>query len=261
MPFAPELGPRIGSGQDNAVFRLLHSAEKPHLREPTGKVLKINHKTAKEHRVRLGDDREAAMSGLLYKKNKYEILQRFLGDFVPKSSFVLGEVVEGRDRRYAEYTIQEEVPQLSLSDLSEEQRQSPYLRQQVSELMNRLRHMYAVLGEVNARTSQGVTLDGKLDLGGVSDHVRAEDIDYVFGEEDAQRVIDENSSPNLLVNPDTLQLYCIDFDQGQWLPGMDEAKQMVFDIADRFDAAALPVGIVALGGMVEQDQLSLFPTA
>lgn len=255
MPFAAELGPRMGSGQDNAVYRLVKPAEKPHLRQPTGLVLKINHKTVKEHRVRLADDREAAMSGLRYKKNKYEILKRFLGDFVPNSSFVLGEVVEGRNRRYAEYTVQEEVPRRSLSDLSEEQRHDPYLAQQVSELMNRLKHMYAVLGEVNARTSQGVTLDGKLDLGGVSDHVRAEDIDHVFGEKDAQKVIDENSSPNLLVNPDTLQLYCIDFDQGQWLSGMDEAKQMVFEIADRFDAVTPPLGSTALGGASVQTEL------
>lgn len=249
----------MGSGQDNAVYQLVNPAEKPHLRRPTGKVLKINHKTAKEHRVRLADDREAAMSGLLYKKNKYDILKRFLGDFVPKSSFVLGEVVEGRARRYAEYTVQEEVPRYSLSDLSDEQRHDPRLIRQVSDLMNRLKHMYAVLGEVNARTSQGVTLDGKLDLGGVSSHVRAEDIDHIFDAEDAQKVIDENSSPNLLVNPDTLQLYCIDFDQGQWLPGMDEAKEMVFEIADRFDADTPVVGSIAVASTVEQGQLPFSP--
>lgn len=245
MPFAPELGPRLGSGQDNAVFQLVWPAEKPHLRPPTGQVLKINHATAPEHRVRLADDREAAMSGLLYKKNKYEILKRFLGDFVPDSSFVLGKVVEGRNERYAEYTVQEEVPRISLSDLSEEQRNDPKLRSQVIDLMNRLRYMYGVLGEANARTSQGVTLDGKLDLGGISDHVRAESIDHIFDDQDATEIINSNSSPNLLVNPDTLQLSCIDFDQGQWLPGMDEAKALAFEIADRHEVLAPAVGKVA----------------
>lgn len=255
MPFSPELGQRLGSGKDNAVFRLVRPAEKPHLRQPTGQVLKVNHKASAEYQVHLEDDFEAAMRGVRYKKNKYDILKRFLGDFVPTSSFVLGEVVEGRTRRYAEYTVQEEVPRLSLSDLSEEQRHDPRLREQVSDLMNRLKYMYAVLGEANARTSQGVNLDGKLDLGGVSDYVRAENIDHTFNGEDAQRVIDENRSPNLLVDPDKAQLYCIDFDQGQWLPGMDEAKQMVFEIADRIDAVAPVVGSIVLDDTTGQHQL------
>lgn len=256
MPFGAELGPRLGSGQDNAVFQMVWPAEKPHLREPTGQVLKINHATVGEHKVRLLDDREAAMSGLRYKKNKYDILKRFLGDFVPDSSFVLGQVTEGRNVRYAEYTIQEEVPRVSLSGLSEEQRESPVLREQVKELMNRLKRMYGVLGEVNARTAQGVTLDGKLDLGGVSDHVRAESIDHIFDDQDASAVISENSSPNLLVNPDTLRLYCIDFDQGQWLKGMDEAKALALEIADRQDQEmGTMVGGVALGSVVQEPTL------
>ena len=246
MPFGPELGPRMGSGQDNTVFQLVGHADKPHLRIPTGKVLKINHSTAKEHKVRLADDREAAMSGLLYKKNKYEILKRFLGDFVPDTSFVLGQVVEGRNKRYAEYMVQDEVPRVSISGLTDEQKADPRLSQQVVELMNRLKTMYSALGEANARTSQGVNLDGKLDLGGVSDHVRAESIDHTFDSQDAAAVIAENSSPNLLVNPETLQLYCIDFDQGQWLDGMDEAKAMALEIADRQEAMAPLLGSVVL---------------
>lgn len=253
MPFAPEVGERMGSGQDNAVFRLVWPAEKPHLREHTGQVVKINHKNVADHKVRLADSREAAMSGLLYKKNKYDILKRFLGDFVPDSSFVLGEVMEGRDKRFAEYTVQDEVPRVSLSDLTEDQRANPELRTQIVSLMNRLKHMYTVLGEANARTSQGVTLDGKLDLGGVSDYVRAEALDHDFDEVDAEAIISQNSSPNLLVNPDTLQLYCIDFDQGQWLPGMDEAKVLAFEIADRYDAESVVANIGA--GVVDQAQL------
>ncbi len=233
MPFNAELGPKLGSGQDNVVFRLTKPSDKPQLGQPTGQVLKINHASVAEHRMRYADERKAAMSGLLYKKNKYEILKHFLGDFVPNTSFVLGEVVEGHTKRYAEYTIQEEVPRVSLSGLSEEQRRSPVLFGQVVDLMNRLRYMYSVLGEANARTGQGVTLDGKLDLGGVSNYVQVESIDHEFDDKDAQAVIDENSSPNLLVNPETMQLYCIDFDQGQWLPGMDEAKALVFEIANR----------------------------
>jgi hypothetical protein len=196
------------------------------------------------------------MSGLLYKKNKYEILKRFLGDFVPTTSFVLGNVVEGRDARYAEYTVQDEVPRVSLSDLTPEQRNSPILENQVVDLMDRLKRMYEVLGQANARTSHGVSLDGKLDLGGVSDYVKAEDFDHDFNGDDARAVIDSNSSPNLLVNPDTMQLYCIDFDQGQWREGMDEAKALVFEIADRQDSTA--IGHTAVVAATDHNQMNLF---
>lgn len=233
LPFSLELGERVGSGQDNRVFRLVRSHEKPHLRPPSGFVLKVNHDNAADHRIRYADERKAAESGLLYKKNKYQILKYFLGDFVPNSSFVLATVTEGSKQRPGELTVQSEVPRISLNQLSEAQRNNPHLKEQMVELMQRLKAMYKILGEVNARTSNGVSLDGKLDLGGVSDYVRAEDIDHQFDEYDAQHIIDSNSSPNLLVDPETLQLYCIDFDQGQWHPGMDEAKAFVFEIAER----------------------------
>ncbi len=226
MPFWPEhLGPKLGSGQDNVVFRMVGNHEKPHLRPPLGKVLKINHATVGEHRVRYADERKAAEAGIQYKKNKYDLLKLFLGDFVPDSSFVLGRVTEGNRTRYAEYTVQKEVPRVSLHQLTNEQRQDPRLTNQIIELMQRLQYMYKVMGRVNARTAHGASLDGKLDLGGVSDHARVDDFDHNFDEAEAQQVIDENSSPNLLVDPDTMQLYCIDFDQGQWNKSMTHAKQ------------------------------------
>lgn len=229
MPFRTELGPKFGVGQDNVVFQMVHSAEKPHLRQPSGSVLKINHNNAAEHRIRLADDRKAAEAGIRYKKNKYDLLRAFLGDFIPKTSFVLGEVVEGKQPRYAEYTIQQEVPRTSLHQLTEQQRNDPRLRENMKDLLFGLQRMYRIMGEVNARTAQGITLDGKLDLGGVSKYVLSEDLDdglrHRFSEEDVVNVIETNRSPNLLVDPESMQLYCIDFDQGQWYPGMDDAKE------------------------------------
>ncbi len=253
-PFAPEIGPNIGNGQDNRVYQLVNSAEKPHLRKPTGRVLKINNETTPgSTRVRLEDDREAAWEGVRYKKNKYELMKLFLDDFVPDSSFVLGEVTEGKKKRYAEYTIQDEVPRVSLSDLSEEQKRDPKLINQVTSLASKLKYMYSVLGEVNARTANGVSLDGKLDLGGVSDYVRAEELDHKFDETDASSIINSNSSPNLLVNPESMQLYCIDFDQGQWSDGHDEAKKMAETIVQR-DRIAATAGKTA----INSDQGQLF---
>jgi hypothetical protein len=234
MPFWPEhLGQKMGSGQDNVVYRLVGDHEKPQLRPPLGKVLKINHDTVSEHRTRDMDERKAAEAGVQYKKNKYEILRLFLGDFVPNSSFVLGTVTEGNKTRYAEYTIQDEVPRVSLHQLTDAQRHEPRLHEGIINLMHRLRYMYSVLGEANARSAHGFALDGRLDLGGVSNQVRSEDMDHNFDDHDAQRVIDENRSPNLLVDPTTMQLYCVDFDQGQWNASMDEAKSMVESIVRR----------------------------
>ena len=234
MPFWPEhLGQKRGSGQDNVVYRMVGNHEKDHLRPPLGKVLKINHNTVRENRIRHPDKREAAWSGLQYKKHKYEILKLFLGDFVPDTSFVLGKVKEGRITRYAEYTVQDEVPRISINDLTEEQKRDPRLRTQIIDLMTRLKYMYTVLGEANARTAHGVNLDAKIDIGGVSDYVREEDLDHVFDDNDAQVIIDGNKSPNLLVDPTTMGLYCVDFDQGQWTKGMQEAQNLVEYIVNR----------------------------
>jgi len=251
IPFNAEIGQKRGTGQDNTVYQLVNSAEKPHLRQPTGLVVKINHDNAADHRIRYADDRMAAEKGLQYKKNKYDILKAFLGDFVPETFFVLGQVrAKGSSFRYAEYTLQQEVPRVSLSDLTADQRGSDALKGNVLNLMASLQRMYRILGEVNARTAQGVTLDGKLDLGGVSDYVLSEDLDdglrHEFTDEDAKQIINSNKSPNLLVDPESLNLYCIDFDQGQWYPGMDEAKQKALDLLARETTAGMQIGSVAV---------------
>jgi hypothetical protein len=116
--------------------------------------------------------------------------------------------------------------------------------------------MYRILGEVNARTAQGINLDGKLDLGGVSDYVLSEELDnglrHEFTDEDVEHIVNTNKSPNLLVDPDTLQLYCIDFDQGQWYPGMDEAKQKALDLLARETSAEFMGGVAVSSNYQQQ---------
>jgi hypothetical protein len=244
LPFRPEIGNSVGSGQDNRVFQLVGHAEKPHLRAPVGSVLKINHKNPHINYARHPDEREAAWRGLKYKKNKYELLKLFLGDFVPDTAFVLGKVHEGRSERYAEFTVQQEVPRVSLSDLTSEQREDPRLISQVTDLMSRLQYMYDVLGEVNARSDHKAPLDGTLNLGGVSGLVRSEGLDHRFTAEDAENIINENGSPNLLVDPATMQLYCIDFGQGQWTDSMDRTKAMAEQIVS--DDRRVSIGKLAV---------------
>lgn len=245
LPLGPEVGVRLGSGQDNVVYDLVEPADKPHLRVPTGWVVKLNHEhtlASKQIRGRDPDPRIAAEQGILYKKNKYDILKYFLGPYIPESAFVLTTEGPPGRQRYVEMTLQQRVPKYSLSDLSPEQKDDPRLLAHVRDLVTRMQVMYQVLGEVNARMGHGVGLDAKLDLGGVSDAVRVEDFDHSFEDREIRNIINTNSSPNLLVDPETMGLYCIDFDQGQWTEGMDAAKAAVFRVAEkkRFQSRLAP---------------------
>lgn len=238
LPLRESLGPQIGDGQDNAVYRLLDAAPKPHLRTPTGWVTKIGHDFDRRRdttdRPRHSDALEAARRGIHYKKNKYDILKHFLGDYIPESTFILTKATESGGReRYVEMTMQREVPQVTLGKLTPEQRGDPRLHTSMKELVGRMQYMYSVLGEVNARSANGINLDAKMDLGGISDRVRAERLDHRFTDEETDRIIESTNSPNLLVDPETMQLYCVDFDQGQWVEGMDDAKRMAFEIDAR----------------------------
>ncbi len=253
LPLKVELGGRIGNGQDNSVYQTLNPAEKPHLRVPTGWVLKLSHDIDGKgytKRPRHEDPREASWRGIQYKKHKYDLLKHFLGDNIPQTEFIMTKVQDGGKERYVEMMLQREVPQVTLNQLSAEQRKDPRLHANMQSLVKRMQYMYKILGEVNARTAHGINLDAKLDLGGISDRVRAEDLDHQFTDDETDDVIDSTKSPNLLVDPESMQLYCIDFDQGQWEPGMDEAKTMAFEIdarRQRHNAQAFHVGAVALG--------------
>ena len=250
LPIAPEVGNKVGSGQDNAVYDLVEPASRPHLRRSIGQVLKINHpdtKISRDIRNRDADPKVAAWRGILYKKNKYEILKYFLGDFIPTSYFVFAQ--EGTlnqenfdlsnphkpidKRRHVEVIIQQKLPKCTMKDLTAEQKQDPRLRANVERLLSKMQIMYKILGETNARTGNNILLDAKLDLGGVSDLVRTESLDQDISQEAISNIINNNRSPNILIDPETMNIYCIDFDQGQWVDGMDEAKKLAFNLAEK----------------------------
>ena len=231
LPLRHQVGQRWGNGQDNAVYRLEEDNG-----APAGWVAKVNHdqtSNEKSNRPRHEDPREAAFRGAQYKKNKYEILKHFLGDHIPDSLFVLTETVEGGKKRYVELTLQRELPRISLNQLTDDQRADPALKANMADLIGRMQYMYSVLGEVNARTAHDINLDAKMDLGGISDVVKGERLDHAFNDEQIDEIITSNTSPNLLVNPENLQVYCIDFDQGQWVEGMGDAKKMAFEIDEQ----------------------------
>lgn len=247
LPIDPELSLKLfGRGKDNQVYEVKGPDE-----TSKGMVVKLNHKTSPTEAARLaetGADREQAWKGIQYKQHKYAVLKHFMGDYIPDSMFVLTQEGLPDKRRYVEMTVQKQVPQVGLADLSPEQRADPALAENVKGLLGRLQYMYRVLGETNARVGQEAQLDGKLDLGGISSAVRDQQLDHAFSPEEVEALIASNQSPNLLVDPESMQLYCVDFYQGQWNDGMANSTEIAFEIdrRNRVESVAGQLGSAAL---------------
>ena len=248
-PFRTKFGEQVGIGGNNIV-----RAAEPENRKPAveaGKlVIKVSHRpkerlqielkpkpaepgTKTAHEVRkankervLSPVNEAVFQGTLYKKKKYEILKTFLGDFIPDSSFVVGHKKDGPVRP-KEYTIQDRIPQYAIADLTPEQRRDPRLLRQMYVLLIKLQNMYRVLGQVDQivhPSDPGEGLDAKLDLGGISDFAYDHLQDNPNSLNIAEVVEGFQKSKNLLVDPGTLQLFCVDFDEGKWSESKEAAK-------------------------------------
>jgi hypothetical protein len=212
---------KLGSGQDNTVRTLRGS-------EAAAFVIKIS-----KQKGETLPSNEAIFASTLYKKKKYEILKTFLGDFVPNSHFVVGSKTDGLRPQVVpkSYTVQERVPQYMISDLTSEQRNDPRLLRHMYVLLLKLKNMHTAIDKVNDIVGpEADALDGKLDLGGISKYARNEFDSKSF---DASKVLDElGRSPNLLVDPETMNLYCIDFDDGTW-SDQKEAAKGVLDFVSR----------------------------
>lgn len=220
-PFPIEkFGNRLGGGKDNLVRAL------PIPGKENDYVVKINH----DKGTRTTEQVEA---GIRYKREKYEILKLFLGDFIPETGFVLGTKVDGPRSRPVEYVVQQRLPNRYLSSLTAEQRSDPRLVTNMLLLMVKMENMYKSIGNVNARTGgQSASLDAKLDLGGISGYVR-EHIDETFNNDTAMVAIaKKGDTPNILVDPESMDIYCIDFDEGEWTKDKATAKSMLFDIVE-----------------------------
>lgn len=252
LAITAETGTRAGRGQDNLVHNLV-LPEYAHALISSGNWLaKVSHqgRGAEHKRDWSKDPTQAAITGTLYKRNKYDILKHFLGDFVPDSMFLVSSVEDQGKVRPAEITLQTKVPNVTLDKLTPEQQADPRLHKKILTLLERLQYMYSVVGEANARTASSTSLDTKLDLGNVSSFVRSHSLDHQFTPEQAADAASRIASPNLLVDPETFNLYCIDFDQGDWSPGMDEAKNLVFEIDARRYESATKAAHLALQGYV-----------
>lgn len=234
-PFRYPIGRKIGSGKDNKVYEFRHeqAAGAEYADEFPRYVGEAVIKASNKPRRREKFSPEAAFADAKYKKAKYELLKRFLGDYVPNSAFVVGNMQSGGQDTIKSYTLQERLPRFMLSELTTEQRNSDILRGNIYGLVTRLQIMHQVLARAkDIVEGQGdeFLVENSLDLGEFSNFVRdnkdagPETLSY------KHLVNGFQSSPNLLVNPETLEIYCIDFGKGQWTPQMDAQLGVVYDI-------------------------------
>lgn len=213
-PFAYSFGASVGRGKDNIVVGL--NGDKEH-------VVKWNHDpleqvSSQEHQKRL-----------LYKKRKYEMLKFFLGKFIPDSYFVLGNKKDGKRRKVKEYTVQQRVPNMNITSLDPDKRTDPKLQHNIDVLVLKLQNLYRALAEVNKHSA--AQLDAKLDLGGLSNLADTHKDDEQPFHIDTSGDYSFLKSPNLLVDPKTLDLFCVDFDQGEWTSEMETAWNALMTLA------------------------------
>lgn len=213
--FNQKLGNSIGRGKDNVVVPFKKS----------NTVLKWNHDDKREIAP------EEHFNKLLYKKKKYEMLSFFLGDFIPKSDFVLGNKFDGNKVKVKEFTIQKRVPNVTISSLSEEQKTDSRLLQNLHLLIQKLKEMYKIIKRVNDSIEDG-KLDVRLDLGGLSKSI--EELIRENKEFDLATIDkDFMNSPNLLIDPETMRLSLVDFDIGEWSQAKDATLILVKAITEQ----------------------------
>ena len=218
--FRHPFGDAVGRGQDSVVMPL---------KGRHGFVVKINHSKRKERTS--PETIQMREQELLYKKKKYELLRFFMGGFIPESFFVLGEQEDGDLKRVKGYTVQERVPDVTFSELSEKQLSDTRLLQNLHMLLSRLIFMHKVINEVNASVPLNARLDVRLDLGPISRLVnKVESVDDIKVD---KMDVDTLSSPNLLVDPSTMDVYCVDFGRGEWSDEKEATMLLAMSIAER----------------------------
>ena len=220
--FKYPFGESVGRGKDSVVFPF---------RGNDKFVVKVNHSFRKE--VTSPEMIKHRESELQYKKRKYETLSYFLGRFVPRSFFVLSEQKDGVYMRVKGYTIQERVPDVKFSDLTNEQLNGPRLIKNMHELITRLIFMNRMVDRINKSVPKKAQIDVRLDLGPISQIVDdALYKDQSYFSVDA-RDLASFKSPNILIDPDTMDIYCVDFGKGFWSDDKEATTLLLASIARR----------------------------
>ncbi len=248
-----EVGGSLGHGKDGLVHRLELPDEIARLQECGGWVVKISHAPSEcafpGSQAAVASSADRYVQGALFKQKKYDVLRHFLGDTIPESHFLVSNVKVGEAVRPAEITLQREAPGVRIKKLDRKQKSDPQLHENITKLMGKLCYMFTVVAQANAECLAQEVMDIKLDLGGVAKFARSKPLRYKFCARDALKTI-RKGTPNMLVNPETFQLYCVDFDQGVWRPGMENVLQRIYEIDEHNQGLRRQIQQTPLGRLV-----------
>lgn len=209
------LGNGLGRGQDSVVMELRS--------DPENWVVKFNH------------DREEGISDLAqYLSRKYEILKTFIPQHIPKSYFVIGNKDDGTVRKEKVYTIQERIHGVRMSELSPDELLSSNFYENLASLVHGLYVMHNEINLINTGLPPESRLDVNLDLGGLSKKAR-----FTDALEQIELTSKIKNSPNILVDRETLQLYCIDFGRGTWNDSKEYVYQALFQGGHAYNASEM----------------------
>lgn len=160
---------------------------------------------------------------LLYVKNKYLILKKYLWDIIPKSYFVYWESYNWKldwIKKWFEekiFTIQQRIKWKDLSKLTFEEKKELTLLEKLKNAHKKyILLKYFLSSRLKELWLDEKTMDLQLDLWALSDKDS-------FPQEDVTFLKDKLKSPNIMW--DWKQIYFIDF--GSWV--WDEQKQNIFD--------------------------------
>ena len=130
----------------------------------------------------------------------------------------------------------------------------PQLAENLIKLMIKIKNMSCLINTVNKFVkSDDAKIDCKLDLGGLSefaDLIDEKTLLEKYFKKDFHFIIDylhkENflNTPNILIDPNQMKLYCIDFDQGTWNEQKQKTLEMVYEVAQRYDHSKMIINMV-----------------
>ncbi len=221
FPFTP-IDVSIGKGKDNTVYSL--KGRKKHT-DRRDVVLKM------DHRERFAfPSTEEIMSRALYLKNKYEILQAFLGDFIPHTTFIVGEKQHGNHNVKHVFQVQDRIHNYRINSLTEDERNNPELVTNLHALFTKLLDLHELVRKVNASLPPEARIDLSLDLGAVSRLIKeSRTLRDIGSERITPEIFD---SPNIMLH-DKVHPRCIDFGSGTWSNAKQATRMILMEAGKR----------------------------
>lgn len=191
---------------------------------------------------------EAKPENVIYLRRKYDLLKKYLGNTIPQTRFVLGEV--NHPTRIAKGIEMVDIPQKSIitlqrrvagSDLQKMPREAKSAPLFLKKL-KKAHQKYILLKMFIASISRELglpedTLDVKMDLGPLSDMDR-------FDIQDPTSIRKHLTSPNIMW--DGKQIYFVDMDTGTWNTKKEKlhAYLMMPDTIQRWDEMMGNMGLL-----------------